>query len=179
MTPKVGLTDASSIGKFKGVATVVLVLAVIIIAFLILNKVFKLGSGVFTMFGLQDSKEEQAYEQKIANTVKNNTTAGAVSRWSPTYYKQYGTTSNMLSIKDADRIASNFWDSVGYVWDTPSEGLAAVKQVTNATQLSQVVAAFYAEHELDLLGWLQNKYDTEEQKRILVQILNYAANLPK
>lgn len=179
MTPKVGLTDSSSIGKFKGVATVAIVLAVIIIAFLLLNKIFKIGSTVSDAVGITDSKEEQRYAAQIANAVKNSTAAGATSRWSPNYYKQYGTTANMLSIKDSDRIAGDFWDSVGYLWDTPSEGLAAVKQCTNATQLSQVVASFYTEHSLDLLGWLQNKYDTEEQKRILVQILNYAANLPK
>ena len=175
----VNVADSSQIGKFKGIATVILILSVVVIAFIILNKFLRVGSGAAEAVGLKDSAEEKKNAASIKTTVNTQTTKGSASYWSPKYFQILNIPSGITKLNQAgiDKVVEMFWDSVGYVYDSPAKGLAAVKQVTSGYQLSQVANGFSQKYGLDLLGWMENKYDTEEQKRYLVEILKYAAQL--
>ncbi len=163
----------------KGYATIGVVLAVIVIVFIILNKFLKFGGGITDKIGLTDSASEKQNAATIKTTVNSQLSKGGASYWSPNYYKTLNIPTGVIRLNQLgiDKVVNEFWNSVGYLWDSTNKGVAAIKMVTSGYQLSQVVEGFQIKYGLDLLTWMENKYDTEEQKRNLVEILKVAAQL--
>lgn len=163
-----GLKDAGPLLIFLVVA--------ILIAFAG-GSIIKTFKGFLSDLGLTDSKEGKENKEYIDETVNGSTALGAASAWSPTYHKGKPA-SQFFTRAQADKIAALFWASVGYLYDSPAKGLAAVKMISNKTQLSWVSYAFSEKYGIDLLGWLNDKYDVGGQREYLRQILEYANNLP-
>jgi len=161
-------------GSGNGQIFVFIVIAVLVaIAGGMLIKSFK---DIMNMFGLSDSKEGKENKEYIDASVNSSTAAGPNSAWSPLYFK--GKSGTLVTRATADKIAKQFWDSVGEFWDTPSLGLGAMKMIRNKLQLSWVAYCFNEKYGIDLLGWLNDKYDVRGQREYLRQILEYANNLP-
>mgnify|MGYP000916982537 CR=1 FL=1 len=156
----------------------------LVVVFLIIkfgDKILNLFSGLTEGAGLADSKEGKDNARYIDKTVNANEQLGTKSPWSPQYYKdvmkKYGALT-IFTTKSAEAIAKRFYDSVGYVYDTPSMGLAAMKQIATKVKLSQVVETFNKNYNKDLLTWLNDKYDAFGQREYLRNMLEYAENLP-
>jgi len=169
--------DSSQIGGFKGVSTTLLVIAVIVIAFIILHKVFGFFDGILEGLNLKDTKEEKENKDNVSKGVDSENSKGLNSYWNPNFYKDRK--GAIFTMAKGKQLAKQLWDSVGYIYDTPSEGSAAIKQCSSGMKVSFVADVFNTEYNLDLLTWLQNKYDTTEQKEILADIIRYVKALPK
>jgi len=84
---------------------------------------------------------------------------------------------------DAERI----WDSVRtplavpnplYWIDNPQEGLGVFRKYRYKSQVSQLAEAFNKKYKKDLYFWLADKYDTQDQKQALADIVEIVKNLP-
>lgn len=165
--------------KAKGYGTLAIVAVVIVIVVLIASKGFEIINSIFSGLGIIDDKKEKENEIAIVNTVDEENKKTTNSFWSPTFYTEAPGNATLFTPDQAKNVALQFWDSVGYVYDTPSKGAAAMRRIYTGAQLSQVVYAFGKQYGLDLLSWLQNKYNTSEQKEILKDMLSYSSRLPK
>lgn len=153
-------------------------LTVVVIAIIFFKKVFGITDKITEGLGLKDSKDEKLNRATVAAAVNKENAKGNASYWSPNFWRLQKPP-NQLTASTAESIAKQFWDSVGYIYDTPNEGSGALKRCVSGCQLSQVAETFNKVHGIDLLNWLQNKYDTQEQVEILADMLRYANNLPK
>lgn len=98
------------------------------------------------------------------NTQRNMRVAVTMNRWKPKYFA-----GNAKKIKE----------SVGYVYDTPSQGLSAIKDFTTKNGVAHLINDFKLIYSLDMLSFLKDKYsNTEEQRQAYEQILSYINSLP-
>lgn len=163
----------------KAIVYLVIGLVVVVLAIILFKKFLRFGEGTLEFLNIKDTKEEKENNAAVSSNVNREQTKGNNSYWSPNFYKAAPSGSKLVTRSTGESIAKQFWDSVGYVYDTPSEGMAAVKRCSTGSQLSLVADIFNQKYKLDLLTWLQNKYDTSEQKEILADMLRYANNLPR
>jgi len=178
MTP-VSVASGPNSDKAMGISIVLVVVVVIVLAVILFSKFMNFGSGALEWFNLKDTKEEKENKAKIKTQVNEEEVKGNGSAWSPNFWRAAPSGSKLFTVAVGNDIAEQFWDSVGYIWDTPSKGAGAVRRCSTKSQLSWVADRFNIEYGLDLLQWLQNKYDTGEQLEILADILRYADGLPK
>lgn len=152
---------------------------VVVMAIILFKQFMNFGKGALEWLNLKDTKEEKKNNELVDSTVDRETTKGNASAWSPNFYKSapYGTSYPVDS--EIESIAKQFWGSVGYVYDNPAQGMSALKRCASKAVLSKVAAEFARRYGLDLLSWLQKKYDTSTQKEILADMLRFASNLPK
>jgi hypothetical protein len=162
----------------KAWVTLLVGLVVVVLAIIFFKKIMDFFNGIGEGLGLKDTKEEKVNRATVAAAVNKENAKGNKSYWSPNFYI-VSKPPNKLTASTAESIAKQFYDSVGYVTDTPSQGAGALRRCANGCQLSQVAATFNSKYGLDLLNWLQNKYDTQEQVEILADMLRYSNNLPK
>jgi len=174
----VNVTDSSQVGNTKGIATILLVVAVIFIVLFAGSKVMKLINGTLEGLGLKDDPTEAKNKETVQTGLEKETNKGVMSAWSPQYYKNAPGGSALLTVATAKALAKTMWDSVGYITDTPSLGEGVIKQLKTKTQVSFLADTFYKTYKVDLLSWLQNKYDTNEQKQFLASMLAYVKALP-
>lgn len=139
-------------------------------------------SGSAEALGLKDSKEGADNKKYIDRSVNANQAAGSGSPWSPNFYKNVQKRDGKVVIfteSSAKDSAKKFYDSVGYVYDSPAQGVAAIKQIPTKVKLSYVCDIFNRTYKIDLLTWLNDKYDKFGQREYLREILEYADNLPE
>jgi hypothetical protein len=162
----------------KGVVIVLWGIVIVVLAIILFGKAMNLGNGIFEFFGLKDDSAEAADTSGIRKDVSANQQAGNNSAWSPGYYKLYpGAT--LITVASAQMLAKRIYDSVGYIYDTPSQALSAIKQINSKVKFSFMSEQFTKAHQLDLLSWMEQKFDTKEQKRIFAEALDYVSGLPK
>lgn len=152
---------------------------VVVMAIILFKQFMNFGSGALEFFNLKDTKEEKENNALVDSTVDRESAKGNKSAWSPNFYKSapYGTSFPVAA--DIESIAKQFWGSVGYMYDTPAQGMSALKRCASQAVLSKVSEKFAERYGLDLLSWLQKKYDTSTQKEILADMMRFASNLPK
>lgn len=163
----------------KAVVYLVIGLVVVVLAIILFSKLTKFGEGFLEGLGLKDSKEEKANKEAIDGNVNRENSKGNNSAWSPRFYKEAPSGTRLVTQSTADTLAKQLWDSVGYIVDTPSKGAGAIKQLSTQAAVSFVADRFQIKYKLDLLQWLQNKYDTSEQQEVLADMMRYVNNLPK
>jgi len=163
--------------KFKDMGPFLIFIVVAVLIAVAGKQIIGTFKDLMNSLGLADSKEGKENKEYIDDTVNNSTALGTKSAWSPGYFR--GKSGPLFTRAQGDKIAALFWDSVGNLYDTPSKGLAAVKMINNRLQLSWVAYCFSEKYKIDLLGWLNDKYDVMGQREYLRQILEYANNLPE
>lgn len=161
-------------------ATVLLLggLVVIVLVIVIAGKFFGGISGALEGLGLKDSKEGKDNQNFIDSEVNKANRSGTNTPWSPHYYKQFPG-AKIFTVSDSEMLAKQIWDSVGYLYDTPSKGAAAIKQCKTKTQVSFLAKRFYEKYGKDLLNWLNDKYDVMGQREYLRGMIDYVNSLPK
>lgn len=164
--------------KAKGLSTVLIVVVGLILAVILFGKLIKFGEGFLEGLGLKDSKEEKANKDDIDRKVNQANAKGNNSPWSPKFYKAAPSGTKIPTQSTADSLAKQLWESVGYIVDTPNKGAGAIKQCSTKAGVSFVADRFQVKYKLDLLTWLQSKYDTDEQREVLADMLRYVENLP-
>lgn len=162
-----------------GIAKVLLYVAIVVVIFIVVGKFFKGIDGLLQKIGLQDSKEEKENKEKVSNAVDKESTKGNESAWSPRFYQGAPYGAVLLTASSAESLAKRMWDSVGYFVDSPSKGAGVIRQLKTKAQVSHLAHKFFQKYGIDLLPWLQNKYDTSEQKEYLADMLRHVEALPK
>lgn len=165
-----------NVGSKQGqnVAIILIVLAVIVIAFLILNKTFKGSNALLETLGLKDDADEKATDDVLT---RNKNKAENAGYWTPSLYKSKAGC-KLVTRAVAERLAGEIYDSVGYFYDTPAQAVAAFKQLKYKSQISFLTDVFSQKYKLDLKTFLNERFDTTEQKKALNDIYNYTEKLP-
>ena len=164
-----------------GTIKLLIYLAIGIVIFMLLKKFTGVFSGLGEAFGMKDTKEESATKNEIENTTDKEQSKGNKSFWSPNWYKTVAAQkakAKIITMAGAKTLCKQIYDSVGYTVDTPSQGLAAFKNCKTKSQISFLSDQFNKIYKKDLLSWLKEKYDTNEQKQTMSDILNYCDSLP-
>jgi hypothetical protein len=168
------------IEKGKTIGTI---LIVAIIVFLVI----KLG-GVLVAFlrkftqglNITETEEEQYNEEKLTDIEKLGIDS---NYWAGTYYKNVQSklkNTEVLALARASylqEIAKQIYDSIGLLYDNPEQTIGAIKKIKNKAQISQLAEKFNQMYQLDLLTFLSQKLDTNDQQKVLKQILNFTNSL--
>lgn len=165
--------------KSKAIVMLVGGIVAIVLVITIFSKIFKGFSGAMEGLGLKDSKEGAENKKLIDQAVNAANSGGTGSPWSPNFYKSAPPGSALFTVSQAQLLAKQIWDSVGYVYDTPSRGSAAIKQCKTKSQVSFLAEQFYKLYTKDLISWLNDKYDIMGQREYLRGIIDYVNSLPK
>lgn len=172
--------------KGQNLAIILVVVAVIAIAFVIINKVFGITDGIGSFFkdaqegtaeylNLKDTPEEALIRKRIEEEAARANTSS--SPWSPDYYKSSPQGSHLITRAVANDLAKQIWDSVGTFYDDPESGYSALKQLSYKTQISWLADVFNMNYKRDLFSWLKLKYDTDSQRDVLANMIAYVNNL--
>lgn len=161
----------------KAISMLLIVIAIIILGYVIVNKMFGGWNSFFEALGLKESAEDKARREKLEGQLSG--TNNPSSPWSPQFYKSAPAGTKLVTAAKADEVTKQIWDSVGSIWDDPESGLAAIKQLPSQAAVSFIADRFNNRYQRDLLGWLNIKYDTDSQKDVLIRIINYVDQLPK
>jgi hypothetical protein len=166
--------------KTKNVTTILIIVVVLIIAVIAAKKVFGLFDNIMEGVGLQDTKEEKENKEYINNEVNRQNALGVNSPWSPKYYTVVGGSPNSFgfTVSQAQKLCAEIWDSVGIFYDSPNKAASAIKQCQNKRNVSFLADGMSDIYGVNLLSWLENKFDTSEQREILAGILRYVNALP-
>lgn len=163
--------------KAKAISLIIIVLLVVVVAWMLIKRVFGGLDGILEALGLKESDADK--KRRLALEAQTNNANNPESAFSPTLYKKAPAGSKLVTAAKADQLAKQIWDSVGRVWDDPESGLSAIKQLPSKAAVSFVADKFASKYQRDMIGWLQIKYDTDQQKDILLQIYDYVNQLPK
>jgi hypothetical protein len=161
----------------KAVVHLMIGLVIVVIAIIFANKLFKLGSGALEFLNLKDTAEEKENKEYVANKVDKANNNPVKSAWSLSFWNY--PQAMLINAAETKRLVKMLWDSVGYMYDTPNNLPGAIKQCKTQSQVSWLCYNFQKEHDKDLIGWLDNHFDTSEQKKILADTMRYVENLPK
>lgn len=161
----------------KAISMILIVVAIIVLGYVIVNKMFGGWNSFFEAIGLKESAEDKARREKLEQQLSGTNNPG--SPWSPEFYKSAPAGTKLVTAAKAEQVAEQIWDSVGRLWDDPEAGLSAIKQLPSQAAVSFIADKFNAKYQRDLLEWLNIKYDTDSQKDILIRIINYVEELPK
>jgi len=189
------ITPIPGDAKGQNIAIILIVVAVIVIVFLVINKIFGGLKGFLDLFkgigdtgkkivdnvsqglGLEDTPQ-QASDRAIINKEqeKINTIS---SPWNSAYWKNAPKGSLLFTVADGDKYATQIYDSVGIITDSPRQALAAIKNSRTKTQISWVSDRFNQKYNNDMFNYLANKFDTPEQMANLVSMITYVNSLPE
>lgn len=170
--------------KAKAIVMVMVVAAVIILAFIILKKIGGIFDGItgaagsfLETIGLKDTAEEKARREAAEQAAKDAEKPD--SPFNPKFYTTAPSGTALMTRAKADELAKQVWGSVGLLYDNPDAGFSAIKQCKNWASVSWLSEVFASKYGRDLFGWLQLKYDTDEQIDTLNKMVSYARSLPK
>ncbi len=169
--------EVKNAAQAKGYATILIVVVGLIVAVIAVKKIFGGIDGLMERIGLKDTKSEQENTATVEKIVEKAAAVGSGSPWSP---KMFSTIKGgkIFTAASAAALCAKIWDSVGRVYDSPNLASGAIKQCYTKTQVSFLAHTFFAKYGVDLLTWLEYKFDTNEQKKVLAGILTYVDNLP-
>lgn len=162
---------------FKIVIIGAVVLLIIYIAYKTFSGVSSAIDSVLEGLHLKDDPATVAAKQAVQTAI-GVATSGSANAWSPTFHEGCPEGTILPTAASAQAIAGQIYDSVGVFYDSPEDGLAAIKNCMNKAAVSWIVDMFNQQYQKDLLAWLQQKYDTRNQLDILSQITTYVSNLP-
>lgn len=160
----------------KAISILTVVAVVIVIAIIVVKKFFGGLSGLSQTIGLSDSPEVAAAK----TTINTANAGGSSSYWSPNFYENAPASARIITSNSARTLSENIWNAYGFFSfaDDPEEALSAFKQLPSKTAVSYLANMFYITYSADLLGWLTKKSDTDNDKKVLAQIISYCDSLP-
>ena len=191
--PKINIKSA------EGGLTVVIIIAAVILLYFIFKGFKSLleGTNIIPDKEEREAKKTIEEETKSAKTGIKEPLKGfqpieiSGGAWNKEYYKalkratakaaankglKWGVILSQSSgLKTA---AKNIYDSVGTLSDTPQQALAQFKKLKTKAQISQLCETFLSEYKRDLYFWLKDKFDTQDQKQALADIIEYVSSLP-
>jgi len=107
---------------------------------------------------------------------------GSESYWNPSYATKYSKNPafwNDAKIKAfVNDVAKIIYDSIGTFYDSPQQTLSAFKKINSKVGVSIVSNAFTTKYNKDMYSWLEDKLNTEEQRKVFAQIKQYTDSLP-
>jgi hypothetical protein len=170
----------------KAKSFVLIMIAILVVVIVIIA--IKQGAGIFgdikagidkflTTIGLKDSAAKQKAQDDVAAVDAQAVSSN--SPFNPEFYKTAPARTPLKKDSFLSDLATQIWNSVGFMYDEPESGFGAVKQLSNWAQVSQLSDMFNQLYQRDLYSWLKIKYDTTTQMDVLAKIVNYAFSLPK
>jgi hypothetical protein len=125
--------------------------------------------GVNEIFG--DDKTNKAVDAA-------ETQADKLGYFNPSFIRNAPPGTLLLTMKNAKVKATNIYNAIGVIYDKPENIKAAFSNIVTKSQVSFLAEIFRQDYKTDLLSFLRSKLDTDEQQRILAQILNRLNTLP-
>lgn len=161
--------------KAGQIAIILIVIVVIIIVFIFINKFIKSSNSFLEMLGLKDSKDTL----ELNNDLSSASGDAAKGNWlSPSYYKNGKPGTKLITRAIAEKLAKEVYDSVGYVYDDSTKAAGAIKQLQYKSQVSFMADIFQQKYGKDMKAFMDSGFDTEDQKKTLVEVYNYVKKLP-
>lgn len=164
----------------KAIGILLLVLFAVIAGGFLLKNGGKFLTETLEALGLKKSADEKKADEQISADATKEAKKGISSPWNPLYMKANAPKylDNVTIKKFCSDIAKMIYDSIGNIYDSPTQTLAAIKKCNSKAGVSAVATMFMEKYNLDLYDYLSNRLDTTEQKKVLTQILDYVNNLP-
>lgn len=142
------------------------------IAAFIIAKTYKEFAKVLNSINpFADDDTDKAIQDQEAKTER-------LQYFNPEFIKGSPTGTALLTKAGAEAKARNIWDAIGFTYDEPLKIKAQFSTLSTKSQVSHLAKVFKEKFGKDLLGWLVNKMDTDEQQKILTQILARLDTLP-
>lgn len=182
---KAFLPQGSQGEKAKALVYILVIVFVLIIVSIVIKKFFGGIDGLLEALHLKDDAATVKNKDDIANY--NDTANEPGSPWSPAYWKTAPSDSDVqVAQATGDTtlytrlmgVADNIYNSVGFLWDDPSEGIGAIKTLANKAELSVVADIMQQKYSVDLWEFLHKHYDTRDQLQALNDIITFVSNLP-
>lgn len=167
------------INKSKGIVVLVGGLVVVVLFVIFFSKIMQFFKGIGEGVGLSDSKEGKDNAKFIDKNVKQSQQQGVDNPFNPNFYKGRNVNATIITTASANSIAKRIYDSVGYLYDSPGKASAAFHLLKTQAQISFVSEIFNNRYNLDLLTWLNDKFDVNGQREYLRNIIEYVNSLPK
>lgn len=171
--------------KAKALVYIIVVIFVIVVVAIVINKVFGGIDGLLEALHLKDDAATVKNKNDISDY--NDTANEPGSPWSPAYWKtapsdsavqQAQATGDQAYYQRLMTVADNIYNSVGYLWDDPSEGIGAIKTLASKAELSVVADIIQQKYSVDLWEFMHKHYDTRDQLQALNDIITFVKNLP-
>jgi hypothetical protein len=157
--------------KIKIIAVSILSIGAVIIALKIFAGGSKILTSVLEGLGISDDKTDTDIQKAEVKTDK-------LGYFNPAFIKNAPAGTVLITKKNCDIKVRNLWDSVGLVYDEPEKMKAVFSNIITKSQVSQLAKVFKDTHRVDLLAWMISKFDTDEQQKVLTQVLDRLNGLP-
>ncbi len=180
-----GTLPTGDAGNKLKVGLWIVVLAIVVIIVII---GIKEGSSIFSGISnaihkmlqtlhLEDSADKSAAKDAVkAIDDKANSTN---SPFNPNFYHGAPAGTPLKTQAALADMATQIYQAVGWLYDSPEDVVGAIKQCTNWAMVSQLSEKFNDMYQKDLYEWLHEKMDTTEQMNYLANAVNYAFSLPQ
>lgn len=177
-----------------------LVIVAVIVVLYILSQFSEGLKSVFESLGLKSSEAEKKTIKEIeAAETKGDKPQPPQSEWTPkdfNYLQPDASIQNLNKWVATQRAnkkpvravtflpgyfknnAQKIYDSVGYIYDDPEQGLAIIKGLRTKASIAYLQKDFATLTGKDMFTWLRTKYDTERQKEVLNNMFKYIDALP-
>lgn len=179
----IGLAAGAAAGavpeKQRGIIAIIITLVVVAIVVFVVIKITQGAGGILEALGFKRDPAEKDLDK--AAQVANEQNQNSESPWSPQYYRNAQTKGIAMTLIPADKAANlskQIWDSVGVFTDTPVQASSAIKQLPTKAAVSWLAEKFNVLYDRDLWDWLNLKFDTDEQKKVLTDMAHYVRSLP-
>lgn len=178
--------ESNFVEKYK---TLIVVLVVVVVLIALLYYVNKFFGGIGNVFrkitdslGITDSAETAA--NKAALDQAKNDAANPGSPWSPTFFQNAPSGTDIFTTSYADTLCEQVWDSVSAIlriFNNIEEAYGAIKNCKNQAQVSFLCYRFNEKYGLDMWSWLNKEFGTFafNQNATLQTINEFVTNLPK
>lgn len=151
----------------KAVAILAVTATVIIIGAVMINDIIK---GIKAVFGGEDATDKRANTQ--------GEKAERAGYWNPSFIRNPPAGTLLMKQANADIKATNIYKAIGVVYDEPAKVKAAFSNIVTKSQVAFLAFTFNAKYGKDLLTFLRDKMDTDEQQRVLAEIIERCNKLP-
>jgi hypothetical protein len=143
-----------------------------IIIVLIINKSFNAVGELLTALNpFAEDVSDKELKAKITDTEKRG-------YFNPSFIKNSPAGTALLTKKGAEVKARNIWDSVNFVYDEPARIKAQFSDIITKSQVSHLAKVFKEKFNKDLLEFLFDHMDKDDQQLMLKNLLETLDALP-
>jgi hypothetical protein len=157
--------------KVKIIAVSILSIGAVIIALKLFAGGSKLVNSILEGLGISDDETDTGIK-------KAEEKADKLGYFNPAFIKNSPAGTILLTKKNADVKVRNLWDSVTLTWDYPEKMKAVFSNIITKSQVAHLAKVFKDTHNVDLLAWLVEKFDTDKQQKTLTQVIDRLNTLP-
>lgn len=155
------------------------------VLYYVINEVEDVTDSVGGALGLTpdatDKAQQTAYDAVSSGGNDWNSLVWAPSKFWPQLAKKYPTTKYgrpLITAKNSQDRAAEIWGAIGVFYDSEEVILNTIKKQKNKMQIAMVVEAFQYKYNKDLLEWLRDKLDQDNEQKVFVKIIQYVNSLP-